>query len=314
MTLTEALAWATQRIGAASDSPRQDAEILLAHQLGLSRGQLFTRLREPLRAADAEAFEELVARRVRQLPVAYLTGEKGFWTLTLKVTPAVLVPRPETELLVEWGLEVLGAPLSPGEGLGSGDSGQNGPHHLPDARPSPVADATTSPGGRDKIRIADLGTGSGAIALALASERPEASVTATDASHAALEVARGNAADLGLERVQFRQGHWCEPLQGGRFDLIVSNPPYIRAGDDHLPALRHEPLSALTDGADGLQCLREIVATAPALLRPGGWLLLEHGYDQGEAVRGLLKQAGLADIATRRDLGGQERATGARKP
>lgn len=276
MTLTEALAWATQRIGAASDSPRQDAEILLAHQLGLSRGQLFTRLREPLRAVDAEAFEDLVARRVRQLPVAYLTGEKGFWTLLLKVTPAVLVPRPETELLVEWGLECLQACELP--------------------------------------QVADLGTGSGAIALALASERPEASVIATDASAEALAVARGNAADLGLERVQFRNGHWCAPLLGERFDLIVSNPPYIRATDEHLPALRHEPLSALTDGADGLQCLREIAATAPALLRPGGWLLLEHGYDQGEAVRGLLRQAGLADIATRRDLGGQERATGGRQP
>jgi release factor glutamine methyltransferase len=275
VTLTEALAWATQRIGAASDSPRQDAEILLAHQLGLSRGQLFTRLRETLRLSDAEAFEELVARRVNQQPVAYLTGEKGFWTLTLKVSPAVLVPRPETELLVEWGLEILG---------------------------------------EQKSRIADLGTGSGAIALALASERPEAEVIATDASPAALAVARANSADLGLERVQFRQGHWSEPLQGEVFDLIVSNPPYIRAGDEHLPALRHEPLSALTDGADGLQCLREIVATAPALLRPGGWLLLEHGYDQGEAVRGLLRQAGMADIATRRDLGGQERATGARQP
>ncbi|PPE73488.1 peptide chain release factor N(5)-glutamine methyltransferase [Solimonas fluminis] len=276
MTLTEALAWATQRIGAASDSPRQDAEILLAHQLGLSRGQLFTRLREPLRAADAEAFEDLVARRARQLPVAYLTGEKGFWTLLLKVTPAVLVPRPETELLVEWGLECLQACELP--------------------------------------QVADLGTGSGAIALALASERPEAAVIATDASAEALAVARGNAADLGLERVQFRCGHWCAPLEGGRFDLIVSNPPYIRAADEHLPALRHEPLSALTDGADGLQCLREIAATAPVLLRPGGWLLLEHGYDQGEAVRGLLRQAGLADIATRRDLGGQERATGGRQP
>lgn len=276
MTLTEALAWATQRIGAASDSPRQDAEILLAHQLGLSRGQLFTRLRETLRASDAETFEELVARRARQLPVAYLTGEKGFWTLTLKVTPAVLVPRPETELLVEWGLECLGGIAAP--------------------------------------RIADLGTGSGAIALSLASELPEASVIATDASPEALAVARGNAADLGLERVQFRQGHWCEPLRGETLDLVVSNPPYIRASDEHLPALRHEPLSALTDGADGLQCLREIVVAAPALLRQGGRLLLEHGYDQGEAVRHLLRQAGLADIVTRRDLGGLERATGARKP
>ena len=332
MTLTEALAWATQRIGAASDSPRQDAEILLAHQLGLSRGQLFTRLRETLRLADAEAFEALVAQRVNQQPVAYLTGEKGFWTLALKVTPAVLVPRPETELLVEWGLEVLNGstprPLA-GEGQGEGMDARGRATHgavaergfleRPDTHAPASSTATLSPNpspasGRGEQKIADLGTGSGAIALSLASERPEATVIATDASQAALDVARANAVELGLERVQFRQGHWCEPLQGERFDLIVSNPPYIRAGDEHLPALRHEPLSALTDGADGLQCLREIVATAPALLSPGGWLLLEHGYDQGEAVRSLLRQAGLADIATRRDLGGQERATGARKP
>ncbi|HSW12910.1 MAG TPA: peptide chain release factor N(5)-glutamine methyltransferase [Solimonas sp.] len=275
MTLTEALAWATGRLEATSDSPRQDAEILLAHQLGLSRGQLFTRLRESLAAVDAEAFEEQVARRVRQLPVAYLTGDQGFWTLMLKVTPAVLVPRPETELLVEWGLERLAHIATP--------------------------------------RIADLGTGSGAIALALASELPQARVLATDASPEALAVARGNAVELGLERVEFRQGHWCEPLAGESFDLIVSNPPYIAAGDPHLPALRHEPLSALTDGADGLQCLREIVAAAPPQLVPGGWLLVEHGYDQGEAVRALFVAAGLVGVQTRRDLGGQERATAGRR-
>jgi len=276
MMLSEAIAQAAARIGAASDSPRQDAEILLAHVLALSRGQLFARLQEALAADDATAFEALVARRVRQEPVAYLTGEKGFWTLTLKVTPAVLVPRPETELLVEWGLECVAELAVP--------------------------------------RIADLGTGSGAIALAMAAERPQAQVVATDASPQALAVARDNARDLGLQQVDFRAGHWCEPLAGQRFELIVSNPPYIAAADEHLPALRHEPLAALTDGGDGLQCLREIAAVAPAQLVPDGWLLVEHGYDQGEAVRALLRAAGLVQVQTRRDLGGQERATGGRRP
>jgi release factor glutamine methyltransferase len=279
--VAEVLAAAQARLAAASDSPRQDAEILLGHVLGLSRGQLFARLREPLAPEDALGFETLVARRRRGEPVAYVVGEKGFWTLTLKVSPAVLVPRPETELLVEWALELL--PVT--------------------------AEECAAP-----IAIADLGTGSGAIALALASERPQARVIATDAAPEALAMARANAASLGLERVEFRAGHWCEPLAGRAFDLIVSNPPYVAARDPHLPDLRHEPLAALTDGADGLQCLRELAAETPALLRAGGWLLLEHGYDQGEAVRGLLRAAGFADVQTRRDYGGQERATGGHRP
>lgn len=271
MKLGEALMSAQARIAACSDSPRLDAELLLGQVLGLGRAQIFARLHDELPGADAQRFEALVARRARGEPVAYLTGEKGFWTLNLAVTSAVLVPRPETELLVEWGLELLRD--------------------------------------RGRPRIADLGTGSGALALALASEREDAQVDATDASVEALAVARGNAERLGLQRVGFRAGHWFEALAGDRYDLIVSNPPYIAHDDAHLPALRFEPLAALTDGADGLNALREIVGGAHAHLHAGGWLLVEHGYDQGEAVRALFARAGFTGISTRRDYGDNERAS-----
>lgn len=276
MKIGEALMSAQARIAACSDSPRLDAELLLGQVLGLGRAQIFARLYDELPAGEAQRFEALVVRRARGEPVAYLTGEKGFWTLNLAVTPAVLVPRPETELLVEWALEVLRGRVSP--------------------------------------RIADLGTGSGALALALASERDDARVDATDASAQALDVARGNAERLGLQRVGFRVGHWFEALSGGGYDLIVSNPPYIAHNDTHLTALRFEPLSALTDGGDGLNALREIVVGAGAHLRDGGWLLVEHGYDQGAAVRELFVRAGFTGISTRRDYGDNERATAGQRP
>ncbi len=262
---------AQQRLQAVSDSPRLDADLLIQHLTGWSRAQQLTRLQEPLDPHDLAAFEALVARRVRGEPVAYLTGERGFWTLSLKVTPEVLVPRPETELLVQWSLDLVSELLAP--------------------------------------RIADLGTGSGAIALALASERADAVIEAVDLSNSALSVARANAQTLGLQRVRFLDGSWLEPLSG-RYQLLVSNPPYIASTDDHLTALRHEPLMALTDGADGLNALREIITGAQAFLEPGGWLLVEHGYDQGAAVRALFAEGGFAEIETRRDYAGHERATG----
>ena len=271
MTIGETLMAAQLQLAPISDSPRLDAEILLGHVLGLSRAQLFVRLHGAVDATARTEFETLVKRRARAEPVAYLTGEKGFWTLTLKVTPAVLVPRPETELLVEWALELLRARVQP--------------------------------------RVADLGTGSGAIALAIAVERADAAVTATDYSDAALELARENAQQLGLQRVNFCSGNWLDALPDARYDLIVSNPPYIARDDSHLAALRHEPLMALTDGGDGLNALREIIAGARARLSSGGALLLEHGYDQAAAVRGMLQQAGFARIETRRDLSGHERAS-----
>lgn len=274
MNVGEALLLAQALIEPVSDSSRLDAELLLGHLTGWNRAQIFMRLHEPLDAATKAAFDKLVARRAKQEPVAYLTGEKGFWTLTLKVGPGVLVPRPETELLVEWALELL----------------------------------------RDHRQpcIADLGTGSGAIALALASERADAKIIATDFSDAALAIARDNARQLGLERVSLRNGCWLQALAGERCDLIVSNPPYITLGDTHLQTLRHEPLMALTDGADGLNAIREIVADAPSHLLPGAWLLLEHGCDQALAVRELLAQAGFVQIESRIDLGGHERCSGGR--
>ena len=250
-----------------------DAALLLAHALGKSRSWLFAHADDALGEAEAARFDVLLARRAAGEPVAYLTGWRGFWTLELAVTPATLVPRPETELLVDLALARL-----------------------------PV-DAP--------VRVADLGTGSGAIALASASERPRAQVLATDASSAALDVARGNAARNGIGNVAFRLGSWLQPLGEDTFDLIASNPPYIAEGDPHLAQgdLRFEPAMALSCGADGLDAIRVIVRDAPACLRPGGWLLLEHGWEQGDAVRALLAAAGFVDVATERDLEQRDRVS-----
>ncbi|WP_157623024.1 peptide chain release factor N(5)-glutamine methyltransferase [Solimonas soli] len=275
MKLGAALMDAQAVLAAASDSPRLDAELLLGEVLSLSRAQIFSRLHDEIAEADAQRFAALVRRRRRGEPVAYLSGRQGFWTLDLEVTPDVLVPRPETELLVAWALE---------------------------CRP-PQGEAD----------VVDLGTGSGAIALALASARPAWRLTASDVSAAALAVARRNARHAGL-RIEFAEGSWWAPFAGRTFDLAVANPPYIARHDPHLHALRHEPMLALTDGADGLQALREIVAGAGAHLRPGAWLLVEHGYDQGEAVRALFAAAGFIDIGTRRDLENRERSSGGRRP
>ncbi|GAB1408349.1 peptide chain release factor N(5)-glutamine methyltransferase [Thermomonas brevis] len=250
-----------------------EAAILLAHALGRSRGWLYAHGGDALDAAAVARFHALAAARAEGEPVAYLTGRQGFWTLDLAVGPAVLVPRPETERLVELALERLPAGAAP--------------------------------------RIADLGTGSGAIALALAKERPRARVVATDASPAALELARGNATRNGIGNVAFREGDWLAPLAGETFDLIASNPPYIADDDPHLSRgdLRFEPPMALSCGADGLDAIRVIAAAAPAHLRPGGWLLLEHGWEQGPAVRALLRQAGLVEVETARDLEQRDRVT-----
>jgi release factor glutamine methyltransferase len=250
-----------------------DAEFLLAHVLGTSRGWLFAHRGDPVPGETADAFEKFVDRRAAGEPVAYLTGQRGFWRFDLAVSPATLIPRPETELLVELALE-----------------------RLPGDRP---------------LRIADLGTGSGAIALALAFERPRAQVLATDASTAALGVARANASALRLRNVEFREGDWFVPLVGERFDLIASNPPYIAVGDPHLDEgdLRFEPATALSSGVDGLDALRAITSRAPAYLGDGGWLLVEHGWDQGAAVRELFAAAGFIEVETARDLEGRDRVT-----
>jgi release factor glutamine methyltransferase len=255
-----------------------DAQWLLVHALGKPRSWLYAHGDDIADAALVARFEALVARRVAGEPVAYLTGRRGFWSFDLEVTSATLIPRVETELLVELALA-----------------------RLPQDR---------------ELRIADLGTGSGAIALALALERPRASVVATDASDAALAVARGNANALGIGNIEFRRGDWLAPLAGERFELIASNPPYIASDDPHLGVgdLRHEPAAALASGHDGLDAIRVIVRDAPVHLAAGGWLLLEHGLEQGHAVRDLLDGAGFVAVATEPDLEGRDRVTLGRVP
>ncbi|MGN2242496.1 peptide chain release factor N(5)-glutamine methyltransferase [Frateuria sp. GZRR33] len=269
----ELLSRAATRLG-----ERADAEILLAHVLDKPRSWLIAHADDGLDQAAAERFERLLARREQGEPVAYLTGRRGFWTLELEVTPATLIPRPETELLVELALARL-----PQEG---------------------------SP------RVVDLGTGSGAIALAIARECAHARVLATDASVAALTVARRNAEGNRIRNVSFAHGDWFGGLAGECFDLVVSNPPYIAAGDPHLSDgdLRFEPASALASGHDGLDDIRRIVRDARTHLAADGWLLFEHGWDQGAAARGLLEAAGYHEVFTAQDLEQRDRVSGGRAP
>lgn len=255
-----------------SPSPRLDAELLLAHALGQSRSYLRTWPEREPDAAQCAAFAALLERRRAGEPVAYLLGRQGFWSLDLEVAPHTLIPRPDTELLVETALA-----LGPG-----------GP-----------------------ARVLDLGTGTGAIALALACERPAWQVLGVDRVSEAVQLAERNRARLGLGNVRFVESVWFSTLGGERFALIVGNPPYIAADDRHLNEgdVRFEPASALVAGEDGLDDIRRIVAEAPEHLEAGGWLLLEHGYDQAEAVRALFAARGFAAVESRRDLGGHQRIT-----
>ena len=269
MTLAQALA-AAAHLGL----ERLDAQLLLLQVLGRPAGDrawLLAHDGDTLDDGQQQQFTVLCGRRVAGEPLAYIAGRKEFFGLDLEVDRRVLVPRPDTETLVEWALEVLAATPSP--------------------------------------RVVDLGTGSGAIALAIKSRRPDAQVLATDRSEDALEVAAANARALGLA-VEFRHATWLEGI-AERFDLILSNPPYVAAGDQHLGALSHEPASALVAGPDGLDDLHTIISQAPSRLRPFGWLMVEHGYDQATAVRELLANAGLSQVASHRDLGGIERCSGA---
>lgn len=281
--LREALAAATGTLaraltgdrGVAGPESRLEAQVLLAHALGRGRAYLYAHPEEELSAVEAATFADLIARRAAGVPVAHLTGRREFWGLALEVGAEALIPRPDTETLVEAALERL-------------------PAH-------------------QEMTVLDLGTGTGAVALALARERPRARVWAVERSPAALALARRNRDRLGLQRVELVAGDWFAPFPGRRFDLVVGNPPYVAAGDPHLARgdLRHEPREALVAGGDGLAAIRAIVAAAPEHL-DGGWLLLEHGWDQGGAVRGILAAAGLAEVFTRRDLGGRERVSGGR--
>lgn len=255
---------------------RLDARLLVQHVAGCSHADLISRPERPLSLEQLAWLESLVSRRAGGEPLAYLVGSAEFYGRSFAVSPAVLIPRPETEELVEMALERLKGIESP--------------------------------------RVLDLGTGSGIIAVTLALEKPGARVRAVDVSPEALDVARGNAERLGA-RVDFSPGSWFEPVTGERFDLIVSNPPYVALGDPHLElnGLPFEPQVALTDGiaeGDGLACIRAIVAGAPAHLVAGGWLLFEHGYDQGQGSRNLLQQMRFKCILTQPDLAGIDRISG----
>ncbi len=254
--------------------PTWDAEIILLHVLGrpcIQRTWLRTHHSDSVDPSVASIFFRLCQCRLDGIPLAYLTGERGFYGLTLHVDSRVLDPRPDTETLVDWALDVLQSQAAP--------------------------------------CVADLGTGSGAVALAIQHKRPDAVVLGVDASTQALEVAQANAVRLGLT-IHFTQGNWLSPPPDQLQHLIVSNPPYIPENDPHMAALRHEPRQALTSGHDGLDDIRIIIEQAPACLRNGAWLLLEHGYDQASAVQALFTQRGFVHVQSRKDLGGHVRCTG----
>jgi len=255
------------------DSARLDAELLLAHALRQSRAWLYAHGDDALAGAEQQSFEDLLRRRRRGEPIAQIVGRRGFWTFDLEVNADTLIPRPETELLVELALARIAPDRS--------------------------------------VSVLDLGTGTGAIALAIASERPLAAVTAVDSSEPALRIARRNAERLGLTRVRLLASAWFSALAAETFELIVSNPPYIAVDDPHLQQgdLRFEPRTALASGRDGLDDIRHIVMQAPKHLATSGWLLIEHGFGQGADVRQLLVAAGFAQVETGSDLEGRERVT-----
>jgi len=291
-TVREALGRA-RSLGVAS----LDAQLLLARVLATTRTRLIAADERVLAADEARHWEAWLERRMAGEPIAYLLGEKEFHGLLLEVSADVLVPRPETELLVDWASALVGTLAE---------------HRADESAECEAGEPGAGAPDGGPIRLVDLGTGSGAIALALRRSHPRAEVTGTDVSAAALALARRNAGRLGLA-IELVEASWWRGLEGRRFDVAVANPPYVAAADPHLAALRHEPMVALTPGGDGLGALREIVAGAAWHLAPGGRLLLEHGFDQGSAVRDLLGRAGFTEVETRRDLGGHERATGGRR-
>ena len=272
LTVGAALAEGAQRLAGVSESPQLDAELLLAHALDIGRTRLKSHPEQPLGAAEIARYRALLDRRAAGEPLAYVTGRKDFWSFTLTVTPAVLVPRPETELVVERALALRKEPFG---------------------------------------HVVDLGTGSGAIALALATERPGWQIVATDASAEALAVARANAEAIAPGRIELLPGRWFAPLAGRKFDLVVSNPPYVAADDPALrrPPLCREPWAALAAEDQGLACLREIIRDAPQHLHNGGWIVLEHGATQACDVARELVARGFRHVRSHRDLAGHERVT-----
>jgi release factor glutamine methyltransferase len=270
-TIAETLKSAAQTLSCHSESPRLDAELLLGKVMGFSRPALIAHGEDIVAQEAARAYEELISRRLKGAPVAYLTGCAEFWSLPLAVTPAVLVPRPETEMLVEQALQLKSAD--------------------------------------ERCSVLDLGTGSGAIALSIATERPHWNITGVDLSPEALKIAAQNSHDLEITRVRWRLGDWFKSVSGERFDLIVANPPYIGSADPALVRLAAEPAMALTPGPSGLEALSAIIADAPQHLSAGGWLLLEHGSTQAQDVASLLGRRGFQLIRTVQDLAGRARVT-----
>ncbi len=273
-SVREWLQWAVIKLENISDSPQLDSEILLMHSLERPRSYLFAHPEAIIAAPPADIFSALIMRRRQQEPVAYLTGEREFWSLPLHVDSSTLIPRPETETLVSLALE-----------------------RCP----------------QTALSVADLGTGSGAIALALAHERSDWKVTATDSCTSALDIARNNARRLGISNITFRQGYWCQALDDNHYDLIVTNPPYIAEGDPEVSAevTRYEPATALYSGNNGLKSIEHIAAASRQHLHPGGQLLLEHGYRQARAVLRLLAQYGYQSLTSHRDLNGHRRVISA---
>ena len=254
-----------------NDAAALEAQLLLQHVLKVNRAWLIAHENDVVDEKLNGFFQALILRRLNGEPIAYILGTREFYGLTLKVTPDTLIPRPDTEALVEAALDKIS---------------QNNPND-----------------------ILDLGTGTGAIALAIAAHRVNANITAVDFSHAALDVAKQNAENLNIENVAFLQSDWFSALDDYRFDVIVSNPPYIEADDAHLSALHYEPMAALVAGADGLDDIRHIIHDALVYLKPQGWLMLEHGYNQARQVQNLLADAGFVNIETLQDLGGNDRVT-----
>ena len=275
LRIDEALTGAAADLEAVSDSARLDAELLLALALDVPRSYLFAHPDDTMDPAAAARFHSSVDRRIAGVPLAYLSGEKEFWSMPLMVSPDTLVPRPETELLVDQALQRIPR--------------------------------------RAIRRILDLGTGSGCVALAIARERPACELVATDLSAAALAVARANARQLGIPNIEFLAGNWTEPVVGREFDLVVSNPPYVATGDPHLDTLCHEPRSALEAGPDGLDAIRRIAACAADVLVPNGALLFEHGAAQADAAMEILAREGWQEVHNVRDMSGLPRVTVAQK-
>ncbi|MDI1308735.1 MAG: peptide chain release factor N(5)-glutamine methyltransferase [Methylotenera sp.] len=286
-----------------NDEATLEAQLLLQHVLNVNRAWLISHANDSMQANSHEAFELLLNRRLKGEPIAYILGVREFYGLDLLVTPDTLIPRPDTETLVEAALAKI---ANPSFRRRSESSDVKPP---PSPQPSPAS-------GRGSFTVLDLGTGTGAIALAIAKSRPQAFVTAVDASKAALEIAKKNAQNLNITNIEFVLSNWFDELENSTFDMIVSNPPYIEENDVHLSQgdLRFEPISALASGADGLDDIRKIIDNCLIYLKPQGWLMLEHGFNQALQVADLMAGAGLTNIETIKDLGNNDRVTIGKNP